>query len=52
VDHREPNAPPDVAAVYRAVLDDIFPPGPNGPTIIAIDQMRAVFFGCRFSNSA
>jgi hypothetical protein len=35
----EANAPPDVAAVYRAVLDEIFPRGPNGPTLIVIDQM-------------
>jgi hypothetical protein len=35
----EPNAPPDVAAVYRAVLDDIFPFGPNGPTLVVIDQV-------------
>jgi hypothetical protein len=35
----EPNAPADVAAVYRAVLDEIFPPGPNGPTLIVINQM-------------
>lgn len=35
----EPNAPPDVAAVYRAVLDDIFPSGPRQPALIVIDQM-------------
>jgi hypothetical protein len=35
----EPNAPPDVAAVYSAVLDQIFPRGPNGPTLIVINQM-------------
>ena len=37
----EPNAPTDVAAVYRAVLDDIFPRGSNGPTLIVIDQKTA-----------
>jgi hypothetical protein len=35
----EPNAPPDVAAVYRAVLDEVFPRGSNGPTLVAIVQM-------------
>ncbi len=35
----EPNAPPDVGAVYRAVLDEVFPRGSNGPTLIAISQM-------------
>lgn len=35
----EPDAPPDVASVYRAVLDEIFPRGPNGPTLIVINQM-------------
>jgi hypothetical protein len=35
----EPNAPPDVAAVYRAVLDEIFPRGPNGPRLVVIAQM-------------
>jgi hypothetical protein len=35
----EPNAPPDVAAVYRAVLDEIFPSGPIGPTLVVINQM-------------
>ncbi|HMG70930.1 MAG TPA: carboxypeptidase-like regulatory domain-containing protein [Gemmatimonadaceae bacterium] len=35
----EPNAPPDVAAVYRAVLDEVFPRGSNGPSLIAISQM-------------
>jgi hypothetical protein len=35
----EPNAPPDVAAVYRAVLDEVFPRGSNGPALIAISQM-------------
>jgi hypothetical protein len=35
----EPNAPADVAAVYRAVLDEIFPRGPNGPSLIVINQM-------------
>jgi hypothetical protein len=35
----EPNAPPDVAAVYRAVLDEIFPRGPNGPKLVVIAQM-------------
>jgi len=35
----EPGAPPDVAAVYRAVLDEIFPRGANGPTLIVLDGM-------------
>jgi hypothetical protein len=35
----EPDAPPDVAAVYRVVLDEIFPRGSNGPALIVIDQM-------------
>ncbi|MGZ3331583.1 MAG: hypothetical protein ACXU9O_07825 [Gemmatimonadaceae bacterium] len=35
----EPNAPPDVAAVYRAVIDEVFPRGSNGPTLIVISQM-------------
>lgn len=35
----EPNAPPDVAAVYRAVLDEIFPRGPKGPALVVIDRM-------------
>ena len=35
----EPNAPPDVAAVYRAVLDEIFPRGQNGPSLVVINQM-------------
>jgi hypothetical protein len=35
----EPNAPPDVAAVYRAVLDEIFPERANGPTLVVIDRM-------------
>ncbi len=35
----EPNAAPDVATVYRAVLDEIFPRGPNGPALIVIGQM-------------
>lgn len=35
----EPNAPRDVAAVYRAVLDDIFPGVPGGPSLIVIEGM-------------
>ena len=35
----EPNAPPDVAAVYRAVLDDIFPRGSEAPKLVVITQM-------------
>jgi hypothetical protein len=35
----EPNAPPDVAAVYRAVLDDIFPRGSDAPKLVVIAQM-------------
>lgn len=35
----EPGAPPDVAAVYRAVLDQIFLSGANGPSLVVIDQM-------------
>jgi hypothetical protein len=35
----EPNAPPDVAAVYRAVLNDIFPRGSDGPSLLVIDAM-------------
>jgi len=35
----EPGAPPDVAAVYRAVLDQIFLSGANGPSLVIIDQM-------------
>jgi len=35
----EPNAPPDVAAVYRAVLDEIFPRGQNGPSLVVINEM-------------
>jgi hypothetical protein len=33
----EPNAPPEVAAVYRAVLDAIFP-NPSAPALIAMDR--------------
>ena len=35
----EPNAPADVAAVYRTVLDEIFPRGSNGPALVVIQQM-------------
>jgi hypothetical protein len=38
----EPGAPPDVAAVYRAVLDQIFLSGANGPSLIVIHQMTEV----------
>jgi hypothetical protein len=34
----DPGAPPEVAAVYRAVLDEIFPRS-TGPGLILIDQM-------------
>jgi hypothetical protein len=35
----EPNAPRAVAAVYRAVLDNVFPRGSNEPALIVIDKM-------------
>jgi hypothetical protein len=34
----DPGAPPDVAAVYRAVLDEIFPRD-FGPSLVVIDQL-------------
>lgn len=35
----EANAPPDVAEVYRAVLDNIFSANSSGPALVVIDKM-------------
>jgi hypothetical protein len=35
----EANAPSDIADVYRAVLDEIFPPNSSGPTLVVIEQV-------------